>query len=68
MALALAAVQIPFEPRVATTVARVANLGEHLLFGAGVFLGLARLVDAGELHLVIDVLLRRRSRELIPLS
>lgn len=68
MGLALVTVQTAHEPHLTTTFARVVNLGEHLLFGAFVFLGLARLVDSDELHLVIDVLLRRRSRELIPLS
>jgi len=67
MAFALAAVQITRTPPSPTTLARVSNLGEHLLFGAFVFLALARLVDSEELHLAIDLLLRRRPRDLVPL-
>jgi putative peptidoglycan lipid II flippase len=67
MAFALAAVQVTRTPPAPTTLARVANLGEHLLFGAFVFLALARVVDSEELHLAIDLLLRRRPRDLIPL-
>lgn len=67
MAFGLAFVQITRTPPEPSTLVRIANLGEHLLFGAVIFLGLARLVDSGELHLAIDLLLRRRSRELLPL-
>jgi putative peptidoglycan lipid II flippase len=67
MAFALAAVQITRTPPGPTTIARVANLGEHLLFGAFVFIALARVVDSEELHLAIDLLLRRRPRDLVPL-
>ncbi|MBV9407879.1 MAG: murein biosynthesis integral membrane protein MurJ [Candidatus Eremiobacteraeota bacterium] len=68
MAVALAAVQITRTPPSPTTIARVANLGEHLLFGVFVFLVLARLVDSEELSLALDLLLRRRRpRELVPL-
>jgi putative peptidoglycan lipid II flippase len=67
MAFALAAVQVTRTPPMPTTIARVTNLGEHLLFGAFVFLALARIVDSEELHLAIDLLLRRRPRDLIPL-
>ncbi len=67
MAGALAVVQITRTPPSPTTLARVTNLGEHLLFGACVFLLLARFVDSEELHLAIDLLLRRRPRELVPL-
>jgi putative peptidoglycan lipid II flippase len=67
MGLSLLAVQAVQEPHLTTTFARAVSLGEHLLFGAFVFLGLARLVDSDELHVVIDVLLRRRPRDLIPL-
>ncbi len=67
MAIALAAVQVTRTPPAPTTIARVANLSEHLLFGAFVFLVLARFVDSEELHLAIDLLLRRRPRDLIPL-
>jgi len=66
MALALAVVQITRRPPDPNGFARLANLGEHLLFGAFVFLGLARIVDSRELHLVFDLLLRRR-RDLVPL-
>jgi hypothetical protein len=38
-----------------------------LLFGAFVFVVLARFVDSEELHLAIDLLLRRRPRDLVPL-
>jgi len=47
--------------------ARATILIEHLLFGAALFLALARIVDSEELHLAIDLLLRRKTRELIPL-
>ena len=67
MAFALAAVQVARTPPAPTFVARVANLGEHLFFGAFVFLALARLVDSAELQLATDLLLRRRPRDLIPL-
>ncbi len=50
-----------------TPFARAANLGEHLLFGAAVFIGLARLVDSEELQLVVDTLVRRRSSHVVPL-
>ena len=67
MAFALAAVQVTRTPPSPTTLARVTNLGEHLLFGAFVFLALARLVDSEELQLATDLLLRRRNRDLAPL-
>ena len=67
MAFALAAVQVGRPPPAPNTVARITSLGEHLLFGAFVFLALARLVDSAELQLATDLLLRRRPRELVPL-
>lgn len=67
MAFALAAVQVTRTPPSPNLLARVTNLGEHLLFGAFVFLVLARLFDSEELQLATDVLLRRRPRELVPL-
>jgi putative peptidoglycan lipid II flippase len=67
MAVALAAVQLTRTPPSPSTLARVTNLGEHLLFGACVFLVLARLVDSEELQLATNLLLRRRSRDLVPL-
>jgi putative peptidoglycan lipid II flippase len=67
MAFALAAVQVTRTPPSPNTLARISNLGEHLLFGAFVFLALARLVDSEELHLAVDLLLRRRPRDLVPL-
>ncbi|MDQ6925036.1 MAG: murein biosynthesis integral membrane protein MurJ [Candidatus Eremiobacteraeota bacterium] len=67
MAFLLAAVQVTRTPPAPGTFARVSNLGEHLLFGAFVFLALARLVDSEELHLAVDLLLRRRPRDLVPL-
>jgi putative peptidoglycan lipid II flippase len=67
MAFALAAVQVTRTPPGPSMLERVTNLGEHLLFGAFVFIALARLVDSEELHLAFDLLLRRRPRDLIPL-
>ncbi|HEX3463916.1 MAG TPA: murein biosynthesis integral membrane protein MurJ [Candidatus Elarobacter sp.] len=67
MALALAAVQVTRTPPAPTMLARVTNLGEHLLFGAFVFVALARMFDSEELHLAVDLLLRRRPRDLVPL-
>ena len=67
MAIALAVVQIYGSPPEPTLIARAAVLTEHLLFGAAMFLALARIVDSEELHLAFDLLLRRKTRELIPL-
>jgi hypothetical protein len=67
MAFALAAVQLTRTPPAPSTLARITNLGEHLLFGAFVFIALARVVDSEELHLALDVVLRRRPRDLVPL-
>ena len=67
MAFALAAVQVTRTPPGPTTFERITNLGEHLLFGAFVFLALARLVDSEELQMALDLLLRRRPRDLVPL-
>jgi putative peptidoglycan lipid II flippase len=67
MAVALAVVQIYGSPPGPSLVSRVTILTEHLLFGTALFLALARIVDSEELHLAIDLLLRRRTRELIPL-
>jgi peptidoglycan biosynthesis protein MviN/MurJ (putative lipid II flippase) len=67
MAFAHAAVQVTRTPPAPTTIARVANLGEHLLFGAFVFIALARVVDSEELQLAFNLLLRRRPRDLMPL-
>ena len=67
MAFALAAVQVARTPPAPTTFARITNLGEHLLFGAFVFIALARLVDSDELHLALDLLRRRSPRDLVPL-
>jgi putative peptidoglycan lipid II flippase len=67
MAFALAAVQVTRTPPSPTMLARVTNLGEHLLFGAFVFIALARIVDSEELSLAVDLLLRRRPRDLAPL-
>ena len=46
---------------------RLAIGGLCFLFGAFVFIALARVVDSEELHLAIDLLLRRRPRDLVPL-
>jgi peptidoglycan biosynthesis protein MviN/MurJ (putative lipid II flippase) len=67
MAVALALVQVTRQPPAANTIARVTNLGEHLVFGAVLFLTLARLVDSEELQMAFDLLLRRRRRDLISL-
>jgi putative peptidoglycan lipid II flippase len=67
MAFALAAVQVTRTPPEPNVIARVTNLGEHLLFGAFVFLGLARLVDSEELQMATTLILRRRPRDLVPL-
>jgi putative peptidoglycan lipid II flippase len=67
MAFALAAVQLTRTPPSPTALARITNLGEHLLFGAFVFIALARVVDSEELQLALDVVLRRRPRDLVPL-
>jgi peptidoglycan biosynthesis protein MviN/MurJ (putative lipid II flippase) len=67
MAVALAVVQVYGSPPAPTLMARTTNLVEHLLFGTALFLALARIIDSGELHLAIDLLLRRKTRELIPL-
>ena len=67
MGLALVVVQLYGSPPAPTLVSRATNLLEHLLFGAALFLALARIVDSEELHLAIDLLLRRKTRELIPL-
>ncbi len=67
MAVALAAVQRYGSAPAPALISRSTNLIEHLLFGTALFLALARIVDSEELHLAIDLLLRRKTRELIPL-
>ncbi len=67
MALALVVVQLYGSPPAPTLVSRGTNLIEHVVFGTLLFLALARIVDSEELHLAIDLLLRRKTRELIPL-
>jgi putative peptidoglycan lipid II flippase len=67
MALALFVVQVYGSTPAPTLAARATILVEHLLFGAAMFLALARIVDSEELHLAFDLLLRRKTRELIPL-
>jgi putative peptidoglycan lipid II flippase len=66
MAIALAVVQIYGPAPSPTLASRATTLVEHLLLGAALFLALARIVDSEELHLAIDLLLRRKTRELIP--
>lgn len=58
-----------FEPSIAGgELARIVSLGEHLGFGAAVFLSLARLSNSEEVHLAITLLVRRqRPRDLVPL-
>jgi putative peptidoglycan lipid II flippase len=67
MGVALAVVQIYRAPPDPTFIARATNLVEHLLFGGFLFLALARIVDSEELDLAIDIVLRRKARELVPL-
>ena len=67
MGVALAVVQIYRAPPAPTFIARATNLTEHLLFGGFLFLVLARIVDSEELDLAIDILFRRKGRELVPL-
>ena len=67
MGVALAVVQIYRVPPEPTFVARATNLVEHLIFGGFLFLALARIVDSEELDLAIDILFRRKARELVPL-
>ena len=67
MGVALAVVQIYRQPPEATFLSRSTNLVEHLLFGGFLFLMLARIVDSEELDLAIDILFRRKARELVPL-
>ena len=67
MGIALAVVQIYRVPPDPTFIARSTNLVEHLIFGGFLFLMLARIVDSEELDLAIDVLFRRKARELVPL-
>ena len=67
MGVALAVVQIYRQPPEATFIARATNLGEHMIFGGFLFLALARIVDSEELDLAIDILFRRKARELVPL-
>ena len=67
MGVALAVVQIYRVPPDPTFLSRATNLGEHLLFGGFLFLMLARIVDSEELDLAINILFRRKSRDLVPL-
>jgi len=59
MAFALAVVQIYRQPPEPNIVSRIANLAEHLFFGLAIFFAAARIFDATELTLAIDLLLRR---------
>jgi hypothetical protein len=67
MGVALAVVQIYRVPPDPTFIARATNLIEHLIFGGFLFLALARIVDSEELDLAIEILFRRKARELLPL-
>ena len=67
MGIALAVVQIYRVPPEPTFIARATNLVEHLIFGGFLFLVLARIVDSEELDLAIDILFRRKARELVSL-
>jgi len=65
---ALIIVQIFERPEGSSAFAHAVTLGEHLLFGAAIFLALARLVDSDELHLAINLLIRRTPPDLVPLK
>jgi len=67
MYAALIIVQTFERDHATSSFANAVTLGEHLLFGAAIFLGLARLVDSDELHLAFDLLFRRAPRDLVPL-
>jgi putative peptidoglycan lipid II flippase len=67
MGVALAVVQIYRAPPEPTFIARATNLIEHMVFGGFLFLALARIVDSEELDLAIDIVFRRKGRELVPL-
>jgi putative peptidoglycan lipid II flippase len=68
MFAALTLVQV-FETPVTSELAGAVRLGEHLLFGAAIFFALARLVDSDEVHLVLNLLVKRQApRDLVPLS
>ena len=67
MGVALAVVQIYRALPEPTFIGRATNLVEHLIFGGFLFLALARIVDSEELDLAIDILFRRKGRELVPL-
>jgi putative peptidoglycan lipid II flippase len=65
MAVALTLVQVFRQPPEPTLMSRASTLVEHLMFGAAIFLGCARIVDSEELHLAIDLLLTRRRRLIV---
>jgi putative peptidoglycan lipid II flippase len=68
MVAALLVVQSFEPPVVSGELSRIVSLGEHLAFGAAVFLGLARLVDSEEVHLAIALIVKRqRPPDLVPL-
>jgi putative peptidoglycan lipid II flippase len=68
MVAALLAVQSFEPPILGGDLARIVSLVEHLGFGAAIFLGLARLFDSDEVHLAVELLVKRqRPRDLIPL-
>ncbi len=68
MVAALLLVQSVEPPIPSSELARIVSLGEHLAFGAALFLGFARLVDSEEVHLAIELLVKRQQpRELFPL-
>ena len=68
MVAALLVVQSFEPPVVSGELPRIVSLGEHLAFGAAIFLGLARLFDSEEVHLAIALFIRRqRPPDLVPL-
>lgn len=65
---ALLIVQSFESPVAADEPARIVSLCEHLAFGAALFLGLARLFDSEEVHLAVELLIKRQQpRDLAPL-
>jgi hypothetical protein len=50
-----------FESPIADSeISRIVSLAEHLAVAAAVFLGLARLFDSEEVHLVVTLLVKRQ--------
>jgi putative peptidoglycan lipid II flippase len=68
MVAALLVVQSFEPPVVSGELPRIVSLGEHLAFGAALFLGFARLFNSEEVHLAFALFIRRqRPGDLVPL-